>query len=81
MGIEYMIKVRLPENYDPTNFLNMLPSPIDKNRRGEIYNYKIESDGFYFIDHLVNNEVASTAFRAFINEALLHSDTVEVLET
>lgn len=80
MGIEYKIKVQLPDGYDPSVLFCKLPSPIDTMRMAEIYNYKIEQDGFYFVDHLVNNEVASVAFRHFVCEALLHSGTVEVSE-
>lgn len=80
MGIEYKIKFQLPDSYDPSGLFRKLPSPIDRKRMTEIYNYKIEHDGFYFVDHLVNNEIASVAFRLFVSEALLHSRAVEVSE-
>jgi hypothetical protein len=80
MGLEYKIQFNVPENYDPTALLKRLPSPIQRPTMAEIYNYKIERDGFYFIDHLVNDSVASVAFRQFINEALSLSEKVEVLE-
>jgi hypothetical protein len=80
MGLEYKIRFNVPDNYDPTALLKRLPSPIQRSSTTEIYNYKIERDGFYFIDHLVNDPVASHAFRQFINEALSLSSKVEVLE-
>jgi hypothetical protein len=57
-----------------------LPSPIGRPSMTEIYNFKIEPDGFYFVDRLVNNEVSSVAFRLFVNEALSHGDSVEIVE-
>ncbi len=80
MGIEYKIKFCVPEGYDPSALFNKLPSPIGIPSMTEIYNFKIEQDGFYFVDHLVNNEVASVAFRLFINEALSHAESVEIIE-
>ena len=80
MGIEYRIKFCVPEGYDPSALFKKLPSPIGRPSTTEIYNFKIEQDGFYFVDHLVNNEVASVAFRLFVNEALSHAESVEIVE-
>jgi len=80
MGIEYKIKFTVPDDFNPSGLFEKLPSPIASGRMVEIYNYSIESDGFYFIDHLVNQEVASLALRRFIDEALLHGQSVEVVE-
>ncbi|MDB6025802.1 MAG: hypothetical protein JWM68_2025 [Verrucomicrobiales bacterium] len=57
-----------------------LPSPIHRNPLAEIYNYKIEADGFYFIDKLVDTKTASLALRMFIDAALLSNQTVEISE-
>jgi hypothetical protein len=46
----------------------------------EIYNYAIESDGFYFVDRSVDNQVASVAFLRFVNEALNHSKSLEIIK-
>jgi len=46
----------------------------------EIYNDKIEKDGFYFSDSLVDNNVASAAFRLFVDEALQHSKSIDIIE-
>lgn len=80
MGIEYKIKFTVPENYDPTSLFNQLPSPIDRDSTTGIYNYSIEADGFYFLDQLVNREVASVAFGRFIDEALRLSQSVNIFE-
>ena len=44
----------------------------------EIYNYRIEKDGFYFLDTLVDTNVASVAIRLFVDEALKYSNSVEI---
>lgn len=80
MGIEYKLQFSVPEKYDPAALFKKLPSPIQRSSMNEIYNYRIEKDGFYFIDHLVNEQVAAVAFRQFVNEALRLSDQVQILE-
>jgi hypothetical protein len=80
MGIEYKIKFTVPDDFKSPALFEKLPSPISRDRMVEIYNYSVESDGFYFIDHLVNQEIASLALRRFIDEALRHGPSVEVIE-
>ncbi len=80
MGIEYKIKFTVPDDLKSSAMFEKLPSPISRDRMAEIYNYSVESDGFYFIDHLVNPEIASLALRRFIDEALRHGPSVEVIE-
>jgi hypothetical protein len=80
MGIEYKIKFAMPRDFNPSALLNKLPSPIDGTSIVEIYNYAVESDGFYFVDHLVSRDVASVALRLFLDEALVHSPSVQIIE-
>lgn len=80
MGVEYKIKFNIPYGYAPSSLFGKLPSPIDEEMVAEIYNFKIEEGGFYFVDHLVNNEVASVAFRRLVNEALRYDHSVEIVE-
>lgn len=80
MGIEYKIKFAAPSDFNPSGLFEKLPSPIAREKMMEIYNYAIEPDGFYFIDHLVDGAVASVALRRFIDVALAHSQSVEILE-
>lgn len=80
MGIEYKIKFSIPKDYNSAALFKKLPSPIHRATMTEIYNFKIEQDGFYFIDHLVDDEVASVAFRRFVNEALDHGGSVKIVE-
>ena len=80
MGIEYKMRFNVPTGYDPSALFKKLPSPINRTSMAEIYNFKIEQDGFYFVDHLVNDQVASIAFKRFVNEALSHGGSVEIAE-
>ena len=80
MGIEYKIKFAVPEDFSPTGLFMKLPSPIERGKMAEIYNYAIEPDGFYFVDHLVNKAVAAIALRLFIDEALAHSQSIQIFE-
>jgi hypothetical protein len=79
MGMAYKIKFLLPADYDAAALLHELPSPIDRTSMFEIYNFRVDADGFYFIDHLVDNEIASIAFRRFVNVALSYSQSIEIL--
>ena len=80
MGIEYKIKFNVPTDYDSSALFKKLPSPINRPSMTEIYNFRIEHDGFYFVDHLVNDQVASIAFKRFVNEALSHGGSVVIVE-
>ena len=78
MGVEYKIKFVVPVDFNPSVLFENLPSPIAPKRIEEIYNYTIEPDGFYFVDRLVNRNVASIALREFIDEALAHASSVQI---
>ena len=80
MGIEYKIKFSVPQDYDSSALLNHLPSPIHRATMTEIYNYKVEPDGFYFIDHLVDEKVASVAFKRFVDEALRYGSSIAIVK-
>jgi hypothetical protein len=45
---------------------------------GRGYNYAIEPDGFYFIDHLADRTVAAVALQSLLDEALGFNDAVEL---
>ncbi len=79
MKKEYRINFDMPKNYEARDVLMKLPSPISSEMT-EIYNYAVKDDGFYFLDNLVNQEVAGKAMKIFIDEALKYSKTVEIKE-
>lgn len=74
---EYLIKWPVPTNYDSSNVLRKLPSPISKQMT-EIYNYAIRKDGFYLIDRNVDSAISWKALKLFVNEALAYSHRVEI---
>ncbi len=80
MGREYKIKFAVPVDYDPAPLFRRLPSPIGRQAMTEIYNYAIEADGFYFVDHLVDRNVAAVALQAFLDEALVFGHVIEIIE-
>lgn len=80
MGVEYKIKFAVPVDYDPGSLFRKLPSPIHRRAMAEIYNYAIEADGFCFVDHLVDRDVAAVALRYFLDEALRLAPSVEITE-
>jgi len=80
VGKEYKISFKLPAEYDPKELFRKLPSPIHRQVMDAIYDFRIESDGFYFLDSLVDNDVASIAFRCFVDEALAHCEKLEIIE-
>jgi hypothetical protein len=80
MGREYKIKCKVPGRSALDAMFSRLPSPIHQRPLAEIYNYKIESDGFYFIDQLVDTNTASIALRMFIDTALGTNQTIEISE-
>jgi hypothetical protein len=46
----------------------------------EIYNYRVENDGYYLIDHLVDRRIAALALQVFIDAALSIQQTITVEE-
>lgn len=79
MGQEYFVKWVMPKDYSADNVLRKLPSPISKDGH-EIYNYSVNKDEFYFLDHLVDRPIAARALQVFIDEALKHSDKIQISE-
>jgi hypothetical protein len=60
---------------------------VERARRGllqdatlsEIYNQKVEQDGIYFVDHLLDEKVAAVAFKRFVDEALRYGSSVAIV--
>ena len=78
MGREYKIKCKVPSHAGIDAMFRRLPSPIHRDPLAEIYNYKVEADGFYFVDHLVDTKTASVALRVFIDAALASNQTIGI---
>lgn len=80
MGFEYKIKCALPDSREVDSMIRKLPSPIDSGAQVEIYTYAVEADGIYFVDHLVNRDIAAVALRVFIDAALGRAESVEIVQ-
>lgn len=78
MGREYKIRCVVPGKAALDAMFRRLPSPIHREPLSEIYNFRIEADGFYFVDRLVDTNTASVALRMFIDAALSSSRSVEI---
>lgn len=46
----------------------------------ELYNYRVEEDGYYLVDHLIDRSVAATALQVFLDAALSGGDAVSIIE-
>jgi hypothetical protein len=80
MGKEYKIRCKVPNDAGIQAMFRRLPSPIHRTPLAEIYNYRVEADGFYFVDRLVDTKTASVALRVFIDAALAANRTIEISE-
>ena len=46
----------------------------------ELYNYRVEDDGYYFVDHLIDRAVAATALQIFLDAAMSTAESVTIIE-
>ena len=80
MGREYKITCTPLRDSALLQMLRKLPSPIQRPKMLEIYNYRVEDDGYYFIDHLVERSSASSALLVFIDAALSMGQSITITE-
>ena len=70
MSREYKITCTPLKGTELAQLLRRLPSPIHRPQMVEIYNYRVEDDGYYFIDHLVDRRTAAVGLQVFLDAAL-----------
>jgi hypothetical protein len=80
MDFEYKITCEGVPREKLTAALKGLPSPIARPEMREIYNYRVEADGYYFVDRGVQAITAATAMRHLIDAAFT-SGASEVVVT
>ena len=80
MGREYKITCTPLRDSALSQMLRQLPSPIQRPQMMEIYNYSVEDDGYYVIDHLVDRSTASSALLLFLDAALSLDQSVTISE-
>lgn len=79
MEKEYQIKCTPPKGQTLKGLFARLPSPISRSEMREIYNYCINENDIYFVDRLVDADVASRALGIFVEAALeASSSSIEI---
>ena len=80
MGREYKIHCTPLTGDALANVLKKLPSPILRPELREIYNFSVEKDGYYLVDHLTDRATAASALQIFVDAALSTDQTVSIVE-
>jgi hypothetical protein len=80
MGREYKIQCIPPKDAALAVLLRKLPSPIQRPQIREIYNFRVDADGYYLIDHLVDRATSALALQIFVDAALSTSDRVTIVK-
>ena len=81
MEKEYQIKCTPPKGQGLKDLFARIPSPISRPEMREIYNYCINENDIYFVDRLVDPDVASKALGVFVEAALeASSGSIEITE-
>jgi len=80
MSREYKIRCTPLQGAALSALLRQLPSPILRPQMREIYNFKIDAEGYHLIDHLLDRSTAAVALQMFIDAALSTDDSVTIIE-
>jgi hypothetical protein len=77
MDVEYKITCAGVPREKLLAALRGLPSPIARPAMREIYNYRVDKDGYYLVDRGIRPATAAAAMRHLI-DAALESGAAEV---
>lgn len=80
MSREYKITCAPLQGTVLSEILHRLPSPIKRPEMKEIYNFRVEDDGYYIIDHEIDRPRASLALVIFLDAALSTGKSATVTE-
>lgn len=80
MGREYKILCKPADGAALQNLLRRLPPPFHRPQMQELYNYRVDDDGYYFVDHLIDRSVAAAGLLVFLDAALSTCQTVTIIE-
>ncbi len=80
MGREYKILCKPTEGAALHQLLRKLPPPFHRPQMQELYNYRVDEDGYYLVDHLIDRSVAATALQVFLDAALATSESITIVE-
>ena len=78
MDTEYKIFCTPLEGSELSAVMRQFPSPISRPEMREIYNYRIEKDGYYVVDRGINGKVTAVALKLLIDAALTRGALVEI---
>ena len=78
MEREYKVRCVPLAGAELSAMMRQLPSPISRPAMREIYNYRIETDGYYLVDRGIEPQVAAVALKLFVDAALSKAQTVEI---
>ena len=80
MGREYKITCTPLRNSALLQLLRKLPSPIQRPQMRDIYNYRVDNDGYYFVDHLIDRSTAAAALHLFLDAGLSSDQRITISE-
>ncbi len=80
MGREYKILCNPTEGAALQQLLLNLPPPFHRPQMQELYNYSVDEDGYYLVDHLIDRSVAAAALQIFLDAALSSAESVTIIE-
>ena len=80
MGREYKIQCTPVKGTKLAVVLRKLPSPISRPNMIEIYNFRVDDNGYYLVDHLVDRKTAATALQIFVDAALSTGREATIIE-
>ncbi len=80
MGREYKILCTPVEGAASKRLICTLPPPFHRPQMHGIYNYRVDEDGYYFVNHLVDRSVAAEGLQIFLDAALSKGQTVTITE-
>lgn len=80
MGREYKILCKPTEGAALHQLLRKLPPPFHRPQVRELYNYRVDEDGYYLVDHLIDRPVAAAALQVFLDAALSTTESVRIIE-
>lgn len=80
MGREYKILCKPIEGAALHKLLRRLPPPFHRPQMQELYTYRVDDDGYYLVDRLIDRTVAATALQVFLDAALSNAESVTIIE-
>jgi hypothetical protein len=78
MGSEYKIRFAVPSDFSEEILSKRLPKADIPGSNWVEYSYRVDVDGFYFVDHGGRRDISSIAFRCLVDEALRHGERVAI---